>query len=289
MSPCDDVQAAWEASPLAHLPKCTTPVLIEHHEGDLRCPIGQGEEIFQTLKLLGKEVEFLRYPGGFHTLEFHTPVAGRRLPAAADRVVRRPRRAAAEATVARKSEAHEDRCVEERRERRVSVPASDSAKDCRDRMNRPAELKPFYDGWADQQRRLLDTLSPLTMEQVQLRPAPSEWAIWQLASNMAGGRLYWMCTMLGEDDRGVSSMFRVDHTTVPGLSLDWAGWEDNEDHPRSAEELEDAFRKTWEVAPGTSSKLASTAGASTTWAFRSRGRTPLARRVRSRLAGSSSV
>jgi dipeptidyl aminopeptidase/acylaminoacyl peptidase len=40
--------------------------LIEHHEGDLRCPIGQGDEVFQTLKLLGKEAEYLRYPGGSH-------------------------------------------------------------------------------------------------------------------------------------------------------------------------------------------------------------------------------
>ena len=48
-------------------------VLIEHHEGDLRCPIGQAEEVFQTLKMLGKEVEFVRYPGGFHILEFHAP------------------------------------------------------------------------------------------------------------------------------------------------------------------------------------------------------------------------
>jgi dipeptidyl aminopeptidase/acylaminoacyl peptidase len=71
--PWDDVQAAWDASPLAHLPNCTTPVMIEHHEGDLRCPIGQAEEVFQALKLLGKEVEFVRYPGGFHIPEFHTP------------------------------------------------------------------------------------------------------------------------------------------------------------------------------------------------------------------------
>jgi hypothetical protein len=42
--------------------------------------------------------------------------------------------------------------------------------------------------------------------------------------------------MLGEDDRGLSQMFRVDHATVPGISLEWAGWEDNEDQPRSAEE-----------------------------------------------------
>jgi len=73
VSPFDDVEAAWQNSPLSHLPNCTTPVLIEHHEGDLRCPIGQAEEIFQTLKMLGKEVEFLRYPGGFHILEYHAP------------------------------------------------------------------------------------------------------------------------------------------------------------------------------------------------------------------------
>jgi uncharacterized damage-inducible protein DinB len=109
------------------------------------------------------------------------------------------------------------------------------------------ELQAFYDGWAEQQRMLLDSLRPLTPEQMQLRPAPGEWAIWQLASNMAGGRLYWLCTMLGEDDRGLSQMFRVDRTTVPGLSLEWAGWEDNEDRPRTADEVIAAFEKTWEV------------------------------------------
>jgi uncharacterized damage-inducible protein DinB len=114
-------------------------------------------------------------------------------------------------------------------------------------MAKAAELKAFYDGWANQQQTLLDSLRPLTPEQMRLRPAPREWAIWQLASNMAGGRLYWLCYMLGEDDRGLSQMFKVDHTTVPGLSLEWAGWEDNEDRPRTAEELVDAFQKTWDV------------------------------------------
>lgn len=99
-------------------------------------------------------------------------------------------------------------------------------------MSRAAELKPFYDGWADQQRRLLDSLRPLTPEQMRLRPAAGEWAIWQLASNMVGGRLYWLCYMLREDDHGLSML---------------AGWEDNEDHPRSADELVDALSKTWGV------------------------------------------
>jgi uncharacterized damage-inducible protein DinB len=114
-------------------------------------------------------------------------------------------------------------------------------------MARPAVLKAFYDGWADQQSRLLASIRPLTPEQMQLRPAPGEWAIWMLASNMAGGRMYWLCRMLGEDDKGVAEMFRVDHTTVPGMSLDWAGWEDNEDRPRTADELVEAFEKTWRV------------------------------------------
>jgi uncharacterized damage-inducible protein DinB len=111
----------------------------------------------------------------------------------------------------------------------------------------PPELKAFYDGLADQQAKLLKSIRPLTLEQMQLRAAPGEWAIWQLCSNMAGGRLYWLCRMLGEDDRGLSEMFRVDHATVPGIDLQWAGWEDNEDRPRAAEEIVDAFEKTWAV------------------------------------------
>lgn len=53
-------------SPLAYLPKVNTPVLIQHWEEDLRCPIGQSEELYAGLRLLGKEVELVRYPGGSH-------------------------------------------------------------------------------------------------------------------------------------------------------------------------------------------------------------------------------
>jgi dipeptidyl aminopeptidase/acylaminoacyl peptidase len=60
-------------SPITYLANVNTPVLLLHHEGDLRCPIGQSEEIFHALKVLGKEVEFVRYPGGFHTYNTHAP------------------------------------------------------------------------------------------------------------------------------------------------------------------------------------------------------------------------
>ncbi len=53
-------------SPLTYLPDVETPVLVIHWEGDIRVPIGQGEELYQGLRLLGKKTELLRYPGGFH-------------------------------------------------------------------------------------------------------------------------------------------------------------------------------------------------------------------------------
>jgi dipeptidyl aminopeptidase/acylaminoacyl peptidase len=55
-----------ERSPLYHIQNCRTPFLLVHWEGDLRCPVGQSEELFGLLKKLGREVEFVRYPGGFH-------------------------------------------------------------------------------------------------------------------------------------------------------------------------------------------------------------------------------
>jgi acylaminoacyl-peptidase len=60
-------------SPTTYLANCETPVLLLHHEGDLRCPIAQSEEIFHALKARRKEVEFVRYPGGFHTYNTHAP------------------------------------------------------------------------------------------------------------------------------------------------------------------------------------------------------------------------
>jgi dipeptidyl aminopeptidase/acylaminoacyl peptidase len=64
-----DRRAEYELrSPLTYLPNVKTPVLVIHWEGDLRVPIGQGDELYAGLRLLGKEAEFVRYPGGFHIL-----------------------------------------------------------------------------------------------------------------------------------------------------------------------------------------------------------------------------
>jgi dipeptidyl aminopeptidase/acylaminoacyl peptidase len=60
---------AWEAmSPANYADRIRTPLLIMHSEGDLRTPIEQGEHLFTLLRLLGKEVEMLRFPAEGHGL-----------------------------------------------------------------------------------------------------------------------------------------------------------------------------------------------------------------------------
>ena len=52
----------WKRSPLAYAANITTPLLIIHSDGDLRCPHGQAEELFSALRLQRQTVEFVRYP-----------------------------------------------------------------------------------------------------------------------------------------------------------------------------------------------------------------------------------
>ena len=62
----DALGAFLEHSPLTYAPNVETPVLLMHGEADHRCPIEQSEQYFVTLKRLGKEVEFARFPGSSH-------------------------------------------------------------------------------------------------------------------------------------------------------------------------------------------------------------------------------
>lgn len=52
----------WRQSPIRHFGNVETPMLIIHSEGDLRCNIEQGEQVFAALKLRGIEARFVRYP-----------------------------------------------------------------------------------------------------------------------------------------------------------------------------------------------------------------------------------
>ena len=64
----DNVDAYIERSPSTYAKNIETPVLVLHSENDLRCSIEQGEHLFNLLRLLGKDVEMLRFPAESHEL-----------------------------------------------------------------------------------------------------------------------------------------------------------------------------------------------------------------------------
>ena len=58
---------------------------------------------------------------------------------------------------------------------------------------------------------------------------------------MAGVRVFWLCHMLGEPGN--------ETTPFADPTLD-GGWEDDLDHPRSADELVGALQSTWSLIAG---------------------------------------
>ena len=55
-------------SPATYAANITTPLMILHSEDDLRCPIGNAEDLFAILRLLKRDVEFVRFPAESHEL-----------------------------------------------------------------------------------------------------------------------------------------------------------------------------------------------------------------------------
>ena len=61
-------EAYLKLSPSSYAADITTPLLILHSEDDLRCPIGNAEDLFAILRILRREVELVRFPVESHEL-----------------------------------------------------------------------------------------------------------------------------------------------------------------------------------------------------------------------------
>ncbi len=57
-----------ELSPITYAERIRTPLLIQHAENDLRCPIGQAEALFAVLRTLKRPVRLMRVPSESHEL-----------------------------------------------------------------------------------------------------------------------------------------------------------------------------------------------------------------------------
>ncbi|GAA2263957.1 S9 family peptidase [Actinomadura luteofluorescens] len=64
----DDPRLYRAMSPIAHVQKITTPLLILHSDQDLRTPPAMADELFVALRLLRRDVEMVRFPGEGHEL-----------------------------------------------------------------------------------------------------------------------------------------------------------------------------------------------------------------------------
>ena len=99
----------------------------------------------------------------------------------------------------------------------------------------------MYEGWATYNERLTNVIRSMSTEELQLRPAPDRWPIWATVAHTAGARVYWLCTVFGEPG--------LESTPFPNIA-DGIGWEDDESHPRGADELAHALETTWAIVQG---------------------------------------
>lgn len=67
-TPWKDTQFYLEQSPIHYIENIKTPLLLTHCEQDHRCPMEQSEQLYTGLKRLGREVEFVRFPGESHVM-----------------------------------------------------------------------------------------------------------------------------------------------------------------------------------------------------------------------------
>lgn len=64
----------WKQSPIAYFEGVKTPTLVIHSEGDLRCNVEQGEQVFHALKAQEVDTRFVRYPQStFHGMSRSGP------------------------------------------------------------------------------------------------------------------------------------------------------------------------------------------------------------------------
>ena len=110
-------------------------------------------------------------------------------------------------------------------------------------MTSTGSIAPFYGDWQLYNDLVVEALRGMSAEDLALVATPADpsssthWPIWAIAAHTAGTRAYWLCTVIGEP--GIEA--------TPFAELGDAGWEDDLDHPRTAQELVTAWTSTWAI------------------------------------------
>jgi hypothetical protein len=105
----------------------------------------------------------------------------------------------------------------------------------------PTTVALLYPDWPRLNARLRDAVKSLDAATLAMRAGPQQGPIWALAAHVAGARAYWLCGWFGEPG--------AELTPFPE-PLTGIGWEDDESHPRTGEELAWALDSTFAVVQG---------------------------------------
>lgn len=96
-------------------------------------------------------------------------------------------------------------------------------------------LAPFYHGWENYQRLLIDALTPLSPEQLAHRAAPKQYPLWLLGAHIVAARVHWFRGWMGE---GTATLDSLGH------------WDADDAPPRAAAELIAGLEQTWAMIAG---------------------------------------
>lgn len=69
--PWDNVDLYVQQSALFHADKINTPLLLVHGDSDTNVPVGESDQLFTALKVLGREVEYVQIQGQDHWVVDH--------------------------------------------------------------------------------------------------------------------------------------------------------------------------------------------------------------------------
>ena len=69
--PWNEKELYVEQSPLFHADQINTPLLLVHGDSDINVPVGESDQLFTALKILGREVEYVQIQGQDHHIIDH--------------------------------------------------------------------------------------------------------------------------------------------------------------------------------------------------------------------------
>ncbi len=104
-------------------------------------------------------------------------------------------------------------------------------------------IEASYGDWRLYNALVVEALGRMSSDDLALRagaPDPgssTHWPIWAIAGHTAGTRVYWLCDVMGAPGA----------ERTPFTDAANTGWEDDLDHPRTADELVGAWTSTWSI------------------------------------------